>query len=120
MNLKPAPTTILNPAPQVVPNELKITINTSVPGFQTIKYNSSMTIKDKDKSQICFNPLIKLDKNVIEKIPEKIRISEFFNKGLFESLIKMHGMTKEKTLKEATNKGYVNNNIKVNVNKRLE
>ena len=84
-----------------------------MPGFQTIKYNSSMTIKDKDKSQVCFNPLVKLDKNVIEKIPKEIRISEFFNKGMFESLINMHGMTREKTLKEATQKGYVNNNIKV-------
>ena len=83
-----------------IPNELKITINTSVPGFQTIKYNSSMTTKEKNKNQVCFNPLIKLDTAVIQKIPEKIRISEFFNKGLFESLINTHGMTKEKTLKE--------------------
>ena len=104
---------VIKPAIQIIPNELKITINTSVPGFQTIKYNSSMTIKDKDKSQVCFNPLVKLDKNVIEKIPKEIRISEFFNKGMFESLINMHGMTREKTLKEATQKGYVNNNIKV-------
>jgi hypothetical protein len=106
-------TTIVKPAIQIVPNELKITINTSVPGFQTIKYNSSMTIKDKNKNQVCFNPLVKLDKNVIEKIPKEIRISEFFNKGMFESLINMHGMTKEKTLKDATQKGYVDNNIRV-------
>jgi len=105
-----------NPTSQIIPNELKININTSVPGFQTIKYNSSMTIKDKDKNQVCFNPLVKLDKNIIDKIPEKIRISEFFNKGLFESLINTHGMTKEETLKEATNKGYVDNNIIVTLN----
>ena len=107
------PTPITKPAIEVIPNELKITINTSIPGFQTIKYNSSMTIKNKDKNQVCFNPLVKLDKDVIQKIPERIRISEFFNKGLFESLINTHGMTKVKTLKEATNKGYVDHNIKV-------
>ena len=28
----------------IIPNELNITINTSVPGFQTIKYKPSMTI----------------------------------------------------------------------------
>ena len=111
---KPATTAVVKmPAKQIIPNELKITINTSIPGFQIIKYNSSMTTKDKDKNQVCFNPLVKLDKNVIQKIPERIRITEFFNKGLFESLINSHGMTKEKTLKEATRKGYVDNNIKV-------
>ena len=56
--------------------------------------------------------MVKLDKDIIQKIPEKIRISEFFNKSLFESLINTHGMTKEKTLKEAIYKGYVDNNIK--------
>ena len=103
----------LNSMIQIIPNELKITINTSVPGFQTIIFNSSMTTKDKDKNQVCFNPLVKLDKDVIQKIPEKIRKQVFFNKGLFESLINSHGMKKEKTLKEATNKGYVDHNIKV-------
>ena len=97
-----------------IPNELKITINTSIPGFQTIKYTPSMTLKDaKNISSIYFNPLIKLDKFVIEKVPENLRIKEFFNQGLFESLINAHGMVYEKTLKEATNKGYIDNNISV-------
>jgi hypothetical protein len=101
----------------IIPNELKITINTSVPGFQTIKYNPNMTIKDTDKTKekkaVYFNPLVKLDKSVIESVPKDLRIKEFFNKGLFDSLIHSHGMMKEKTLKEAVNKGYVDHNIKV-------
>jgi len=97
-----------------IPNELKITINTSIPGFQTIKYKPSMTLKDdKDSNSVRFNPLVKLDKSVIEKVPENLRIKEFFNKGLFESLINSHGMVYEKTLKEATRNGYVDHNIKV-------
>ncbi len=101
----------------VVPNELKITINTSVPGFQIIKYNPNMTIKDtdkeKEKKSVYFNPLVKLDKSVIESVPKDLRIKEFFNKGLFDSLIYSHGMMKEKTLKEAVNKGFVDHNINV-------
>ena len=97
-----------------IQNELKITINTSIPGFQTIKYNPSMTLKDaKNISSLYFNPLVKLDKSVIEKVPENLRIKEFFNQGLFESLINAHGMVYEKTLKEATKKGYIDNNISV-------
>ena len=65
-----------------IPNELKITINTSVPGFQTIKYNPRMTLKDdKDANSVRFDPLVKLNKSIIEKVPENLRIKEFFNKG---------------------------------------
>ena len=64
-----------------IPNELKITINTSIPGFQSIRYKPSMTLKDdKDSNSVRFNPLVKLDKSVIEKVPENLRIKEFFNK----------------------------------------
>ena len=47
-----------------IPNELKITINTSIPGYQKIEYKPSMTITNisSDDSSIRFNPLIKLDK----------------------------------------------------------
>jgi hypothetical protein len=97
-----------------IPNELKIKINTSIPGFQTIKYTPSMTLKDETGlNSVRFNPLVKLDKSVIERVPKNLRIKEFFNKGLFESLINSHGMVHQKTLKEATYKGYVDHNIKV-------
>ena len=65
-----------------IPNELKITINTSIPGFQTIRYNPSMTLKDnKDSNSVRFDPLVKLDKSVIEKVPENLRIKEYTEKA---------------------------------------
>ena len=100
----------------IVPNELNITINTSVPGFQTIKYKPSMTIPNinKDDKTIRFDPLLKLNPATIKKVPEDLRKKEFFNRGLFQSLINYHdGAHKAKTLKEATFTGIVDNNIKV-------
>ena len=73
----------------IIPNELNITINTSVPGYQTIKYKPSMTLPDIEKglNTIWFDPLIPLNQDVINKVPEDIKVLEFFNKGLFRSLI---------------------------------
>uniref|UniRef100_A0A6C0ERT8 OTU domain-containing protein n=1 Tax=viral metagenome TaxID=1070528 RepID=A0A6C0ERT8_9ZZZZ len=101
-----------------IPNELKITINTSIPGFQKITYKPSMSIPDisKDDNVVMFNPLIKLKESTIEKIPENMRIKEFFNKGLFDSLINFHGSQPKKTLDVATKEGIVDNNIKVTLN----
>ena len=70
-----------------VPNELKITINTNIPGFQTIRYKPYMTLPDdKNDGSIQFNPLVKLNPSVIKSLPTNIQVSEFFNKGLFQSL----------------------------------
>ena len=75
--------------PTIVPNQLNITINTSVPGFQKITYKPSMTIKDisKDDKIVQFDPLVKLNQTIIDKIPENLRKKQFFNKDLFKSLI---------------------------------
>uniref|UniRef100_A0A6C0JFD0 OTU domain-containing protein n=1 Tax=viral metagenome TaxID=1070528 RepID=A0A6C0JFD0_9ZZZZ len=97
-----------------VPNELKITINTSIPGFQSIKYKPYMTLpNDRSDDSVQFNPLVKLKPSVIKSMPSNIQVSEFFNKGLFQSLINSHGLVKAKSLVEATNNGYIDNNIKV-------
>ena len=98
-----------------IPNQLNITIRTSIPGYQKVQYKPSMTIKNigKDDSSVKFNPLIKLQKSVIDKIPENLRIKEFFNKGLFDSLINYTNSTAAKTLTLATRYGYVDNNIKL-------
>lgn len=73
----------------VIPNTLNITINTNVPGYPTLSYTSSMSLQNdsSNKHNLYFNPLYPLKKSVIDKVPEDIRISEFFNKGLFQSLI---------------------------------
>ena len=97
-----------------VPNELKITINTNIPGFQTIRYKPYMTLtSDKNDGFVQFNPLVKLNPSIIKSLPVDVQIKEFFNKGLFQSLINSHGLLREKTLVEATKNGYVDNNIRV-------
>ena len=101
-----------------IPNALTITIHTSVPGYQTIKYKPDMTIKsiDKDEKTIWFDPLVPLDQSVINKVPESIRIMEFFNKGLFESLINSHGNKKQITLDQAKKNKIIDNNIQITLN----
>ena len=101
-----------------IPNALTITINTSVPGYQTIKYKPDMTIKNIDKYDrtIWFDPLVPLNQSVIDKIPENIRVLEFFNKGLYESLINAHGNKKQITLEQAKKNKIIDNNIQVTLN----
>ena len=97
-----------------IPNELKITINTNIPGYQTINYKPSMTFpNDKSDNSISFNPLIKLKQSIIKSLPGEIQKKEFVNKGLFQSLINSHGLVTSKNLSQATNEGYIDNNIKV-------
>jgi len=99
----------------IVPNQLNITINTSIPGYQKIKYSPSMTIKNikSDDKTVRFNPLMKLNKSIIDKIPEDIRQKQFFNKGLFDSLLNYTNGRRAKNLMQAIHYGYIDNNIKV-------
>jgi len=112
----------MNPAPNQIsipiPNALTITINTSVPGYQTIKYKPNMTLPDIDKelSTIWFDPLVPLNQSVINKVPENIKVVEFFNKGLFRSLINAHGNQKPMTLEQAKKNKIIDNNIQVTLN----
>jgi len=98
-----------------IPNQLNITINTSIPGYQKVIYKPSMTIENlsSDDNSVRFDPLIKLNKSVIDKIPQNLRIKEFFNKGLFQSLLNYTNAIPAKTLTLATRYGYVDNNIKL-------
>jgi hypothetical protein len=99
--------------PAIIPDQLNITIRTSVPGYQKIEYKPSMTIKDSDSKGVQFNPLIRLNSSTIDKIPKEYRIKQFFNKGLFQSLLTYNGGSPSKNLNYATRAGYVDNNIKV-------
>jgi len=100
----------------VVPDQLNITIRTSVPGYQQIEYKPSMTIKDNDEKGVRFYPLIKLNQSTINNVPQEYRIKQFFNKGLFQSLLIHNGGTPAKNLTQATRYGYVDNNINVTLN----
>ena len=106
------------PIPITIPNALTIIINTSVPGYQTIKYNPNMTLQniDKDERTIWFDPLVPLEQSIIDKVPENIRVLEFFNKGLYESLINAHGNKKQITLEQAKKNKIIDNNIQVTLN----
>jgi hypothetical protein len=97
----------------VIPDQLNITIRTSIPGYQRIEYKPSMTIKYSDAKGVQFNPLFKLDKSKISKIPDEYKVKQFFNKGLFQSLLNYIGASPAKNLTYATRSGYVDNNIKI-------
>jgi hypothetical protein len=101
-----------------IPNELKITINTSIPGFQKVTYKPNMSIPNisKDDNSVQFNPLVKLDQSIINSVPENLRKREFFNKGLFQSLINYNHSQPVKSLLYATNSGIVDSNIKITLN----
>ena len=78
-----------------------------------------MTIPDDDKNEIVyFNPLIKINKSAINKIPQNT-MKQFFNKGLYDSLLydslslNHSENLKNISLKEAKQKGYIDNNIQL-------
>jgi hypothetical protein len=117
-----------------VPNELKIVIKTGIPGFQSITYKPSLSIKNTphlykrcasrhlvkgladDENKVIFDPLLKLSQSLVNDVPEHIRKREFFNSGLFYSLEQYHGNNKVKNIMIANNRGYIDNNIEVTIN----
>ena len=107
----------MSKSPQKIPQELRITINTDIPGYQEFNYEPSMTIPDSTKDSIVlFNPLIKMPQNKINEIPESVRIKQFFNKGLFHSLINYINKSPVQNLIIANEEGYIDNNIKTTIN----
>ena len=97
-----------------IPNEIKIQLNTNIPGFQTIDYKPKMTIPDTNSRAVYFWPLIKLNKQkILSKIPENLRVKQFFNQGLFDSMLNTHGFFTDKSLQQASVEGIVDNNILV-------
>jgi hypothetical protein len=98
------------------PTRLKIKLKTNVPGFGEINYNPAkmtLTKGGEDDSNIFFNPLIKLSTAAVNRAPESIRQLQFCNKGYFASLINSLNQTPAKNLVEATNLGYIRNNIDI-------
>jgi hypothetical protein len=101
-----------------IPNQLNITLQTNIPGFQKVTFKPSMVMKNagKDDSEVRFYPLVKLNKATIDKIPEQVRVREFFNKGLFQSLLNYTNQTPVESLALAKRFGYIDNNIQLTLN----
>ena len=99
----------------IIPNQLNIQILTDIPGYQKFSFKPSMLIKslDSSDSEVRFYPMVKLNKSVIDKIPERVRVKQFFNKGLFQSFINYINAKPLDRLILAKEYGYVDNNIKL-------
>ena len=104
---------VSTPKKEIYPDQLNITIRTSVPGYQKVQYIPSMTIKNTNEKSVIFNPMIKLNKYIVDKIPKEYRAKQFINNGLFNSLLIMNDEPPVDSLIVATRRGYVDNNIKV-------
>jgi len=97
-----------------IPITLTIYINTSIPGSQFIKYNPNMTILNIESKNVYFNPLVKLSQKIIDKTPKQDIVKQFFEKGLFKTLmVRSKQFTNPRNLKQAVEKGVVDNNIKI-------
>jgi len=98
----------------IIPNELKIIINTSIPGYKTIEYRPDMTIRSIGyNNSLNFDPLVKLEPSVVERVQKNNKIKQFFDKDLFKSLIISSVKIKGLDLTGATQNGYIDNNIQV-------
>jgi hypothetical protein len=98
-----------------IPNELIITIKTSIPGYEKITYKPYMTIPNirSSDSIIRFDPLIKITESSVKSINDNLRKYVFLNKELFKDLLKKNESSKASNLTQATRSGYVDNNIKI-------
>ena len=47
----------------IPPNQVIITLETNIPGYDKIRYSPSMTLKNINQKNVLFNPLIKLNQN---------------------------------------------------------
>lgn len=105
-----------------IPNELKINMNTNMPGYAKLFYRPNMCVKDSKAESVEFNPLVKYNSRIIEnaiqefiKLDSKFNSCELFtNKEKFNTLMVMHKNQISSfpvTLDQATRQGYVSNNI---------
>ena len=104
------------------PDSITILINTRVRGYPKLKYEPKMSVPGIKSDTVYFDPVIKLNQRIASTVPKGYPPSElftqFYDKGGFESLI---GRTiskswlgqKHKTLEQAKNDGYIDNNIDV-------
>jgi hypothetical protein len=115
----------INPSETNYPKSLTILLNTRIRGYPKLKYEPSMSIPGTRSETVYFDPLVRLNNSVAGSVPKGYPPSElytqFFDKGGFDSLISrtlsssLFGQGK-RTIEQATDEGYVDNNIKVTLN----
>ena len=103
------------------PASITILLNTRIPGHTKEIYYPNMTIPNMSSNirTVFFNPLIKLDKNIVQTIPkgksESFVYEQFFSLNLFNSLLirSQYYPQPKRTLEQATEEGIVDNNIQI-------
>jgi len=98
---------------KILPNEITFMLKTQIPGLQEIEYMPYMTIPREKNRHIYFDPLIKLSEEIINKVPEDLRIKQFFDANLFKSLVNSHASTRSDSIGKAMYDGYVEHNISI-------
>jgi hypothetical protein len=107
-----------------VPDELDIILHTSVPLLGKFYYSPDMSIKNKNlitQKDLIFNPLIKLDPNSLQDIPDyEQRVSHFFNRTSYESMVYNYSSMSllklsKYDIKKKTNSLQYNDNINNNL-----
>jgi len=103
------------------PASITILLNTRILGHTKTIYNPNMTLPSNSSSSktVYFNPLIKLDKRIVQTIPkgknEDFIYEQFFSPSYFNSLLirSQYYPQPKRTLEQATEQGIVDNNIKI-------
>ena len=98
---------------EIIPKQLDIIILTSIPGYQEINYTPSMTIQYTSDKTVQFNPLYKLNKDILKKFTKENSAKQFVSKALFDSLLRSLRVRPATSLLEATDLGFVDNNINI-------
>ena len=99
----------------IIPKQLNITLKTSIPGYEIMRYRGAMTIPDAT-DPVQFNPMLPLQASVISEIPQRYRARRFLNKRLFIELLKAcisAGAKAAANLEAATEGGIVDDNIRM-------
>lgn len=105
-----------------IPNSLIITIKTRIPNYYKLTYEPKMSDINTKSHTVYFNPLVKYYTSEVNDLPSRdLIISQFFEKGQFESMINrilssFKHMQPERSLQEATEEGIIDNNIQITLN----
>ena len=97
---------------KIIPDELKIIINTNLVGLNQIIFTPSMLSSNLyGYDKVYFNPLVKLNKNkIISNFKHKSLIF-LFDKSSFNNFVKSYSTNKTDSLQYASQNDFISNNI---------